>query len=271
MRTSVPGCTKSSTSLADVNTAAVTIVVPCFNEGTRIAGSLATLEAWFGPGLEILVIDDGSRDDTYEQAQLFAHARRNVRVHRLDRHRGKGAAIRAAIPLVRTDLVAYVDADLAFDRSSLEAVVRALDDADVAVGNRRHEGSYYLVPVRLFWFLYRRHLLGLLFNAAVRAIFGLHLRDTQCGLKGYRRPFLQRMAPALSVDGFAIDVEILVLTSTMGARLAEVPVQVRYESAKSSVSMAVSGWLMLSDLARIAVRRARGEYTRLSQVEVRHE
>lgn len=245
----------------------LTVVVPCFNEGSRIAVTLATLDSWYGATIEILVMDDGSRDDTCERAEHFAHGHPHVRVHRLARNRGKGAAIREAVPLVRTDEVVFVDADLAFDRGSIDRAVSGLQQAEMVIGNRRHDGSYYTVPVRLFGFLYRRHLAGLLFNAFVRRLAGIRLRDTQCGLKAYRRSCLQKIAPALSIDGFAIDVEILVMAGALNVRPAEVPVQVRYESARSSVSLIVSGWQMASDIVKITMRRARGYYAARAERE----
>jgi glycosyltransferase involved in cell wall biosynthesis len=238
----------------------VSFVLPCFNEGFRIASSLATLESWFGDSAEVLVIDDGSVDDTFDQAERYASRHAHVRVHRVPRHRGKGGAVRAAIPLVRADVVVFMDADLAFDRESVQRALDGLAAAEMVVGNRRHDASSYSVPVRLFGFLYRRHLVGLLFNAIVRAVVPVSLRDTQCGLKAFRRTCLDRIAPALSVEGFALDVEILLVAKALDVRLTEIPVDVRYESAKSSVKLLLSAWAMASDIARIAVRRARGRY-----------
>ncbi len=238
----------------------VSIVLPCFNEGSRIASTLATLQSWFDASTEILVVDDGSPDDTYAQAERYASGASNVRVHRAAEHRGKGHAIRAAIPLVRGDVVVFMDADLAFDRESAERAIDALASADIAIGNRRHDGSRYSVPVSVFGFLYRRHVAGLLFNAFVRALLQVGARDTQCGLKGFRRACLERMAPALSLDGFALDVEMLLVAKGLAATVREVPVNVRYESAKSSVTLALSTWSMASDIVRLALRRARGAY-----------
>lgn len=238
----------------------LTVVLPCFNEAARIEHSLAALESWFGAGAEILVVDDGSGDGTADRAERYARERGNVRVHRLPQHRGKGAALRAAIPLVQTGRVVFLDADLAFDRASVERAVDALADAEMAIGSRRHEHSYYTAPVRLFRFLYRRHVAGLLFNRFVRLATGLKFRDTQCGLKAFRRDALERIAPALTVEGFALDVEILLVATALGVRTVEVPVNVRYETPKSSVSLAVSGWPMVSDIVGMAVRAARGWY-----------
>lgn len=238
----------------------LSIVLPCFNEGPRLASSLATLDAWFGGEAEIVVVDDGSGDDTAGEAERFAARQALVRVHRMPANRGKGAALRSGMRLARGERIVLLDADLAFDRDSVARAVAALDDAEMAIGNRRHEGSHYSVPVRLFGFLYRRHLVGLLFNAFVRTVVGMPFRDTQCGLKAFRRACLDRIAPALTIDGFALDVEILLVATALGVRPAEVPVQVRYQSARSSVTLAVSGWAMARDILGIALRRARGFY-----------
>ena len=116
------------------------------------------------------------------------------------------------------------------------------------------------MPVRLFGFLYRRHLVGLTFNALVRTAFGLPYRDTQCGLKAFRRGALERLGRSLTIDGFAIDVEILLVARALGLRVTEVPVVVTYESAASSVRLIRSAAAMSSDLLRMLMRRVTGRY-----------
>jgi dolichyl-phosphate beta-glucosyltransferase len=237
-----------------------TIVLPCFNEESRIVESLATLDRWFGSSPEILVVDDGSADETARRAEEFSATHSNVHVHRLP-HAGKGRAIRSGFTRARSDLVLLTDADLAYDRDSIDRVLSALSSVDMAVGNRRHDRSRYSVPVNLFGFLYRRHLVGLAFNAFVRVLLQVGLRDTQCGLKGFRRKALERMAGSLSADGFTIDIELLLVARALGLTLAEVPVSVTYYSAKSSVKLVRSGASMASEVLRIAARRALGFYS----------
>jgi glycosyltransferase involved in cell wall biosynthesis len=237
------------------------IVLPCFNEASRITGSLATLDRWFGSAAEVLVVDDGSSDDTARRAEAFASTHANVHLHRLTGHSGKGKAIRTAIPLAHCDLVLVMDADLAYDRECINRVLDALATADMVAGNRRHAGSRYSVPVNLFGFLYRRHLIGLVFNAFVRTLLQLGMRDTQCGLKGFRREALERVAGSLTADGFAIDVEMLLVARALGLRLSEIPVHVTYHSAKSSVKLVRSGASMAAEVLKIASRRALGLYS----------
>ncbi len=240
----------------------LTVVLPCYNEEARITRSLTTLDRWFGSTIEVLVVDDGSSDGTLERVRTFADAHSNVRAHRISANHGKGFAVRTALALTRTQRVVVMDADLAFDRASVVRVADALDSFDMAVGNRRHHDSYYAAPVRLFGFLYRRHLVGLAFNLFVRMLLQVGLPDTQCGLKGYRRASLERVAAALTIDGFATDVEILVVARALGLRMVDVPVCVTYESARSSVNLIRSGIAMGSDVIRIAVQRLTGTYSR---------
>lgn len=243
-----------------MNAPPLSIIVPCFNEAARIEASLASLTQWFGTGIEIVVIDDGSRDGSAERAEAFGAAHPHVRVARMPANRGKGAAVREAASLVRGENVVLVDADLSYSRSSIARAIEALGEADFVAGNRRHRESTYEVPVRLFGFLYRRHLVGLTFNLLVRTMLRLDARDTQCGLKAFRRDALRRIVPSLTTDGFAQDVEMLLVARGLGLRLATVPVTVTYESAASSVRLARSAAVMAGSILRLALRQAAGLY-----------
>jgi len=240
----------------------LTIVLPCYNEADGIVQSLTALRTWFPREAQILVMDDGSTDGTADLARRHAESQADARVHVHVRPQngGKGASIRAAIGLATGEHIVFVDADLAFGRDSIAAVLQGLDAGDIAIGNRRHVASRYSVPVRLFGFLYRRHLVGLTFNALVRTAFGLPYRDTQCGLKAFRRHAFERLGSSLTIDGFAIDVEILLVANALGLRVIEVPVVVTYESAASSVRLIRSAAAMSADLLRMMGRRAAGRY-----------
>lgn len=206
----------------------LSIVVPCFNEESRIVASLSELVSWFDERAEILAVDDGSGDRTFELVQRLGEAHPNVRAYRLPHNHGKGGAARAGLAMARGARVVLLDADLAFDRASVRAVVDALDGSEMAIGNRRHDASRYTVPVRLFGFLYLRHLVGLAFNAFVRGMLQIGFRDTQCGLKGFRREALRQILPSLTTNGFALDVEILLVARALPLHIVEVPVMVTY-------------------------------------------
>jgi dolichyl-phosphate beta-glucosyltransferase len=239
----------------------VTFVVPCFEEAAIVSETLRQLTAWF-PEARIIVVDDGSRDETAAVAEAFAreHAATDVLV--LPENRGKGGAVAAAAGSVRGDRVVIVDADLAYRQDALRRAAAALDDADMAVGNRRHAESTYTVPVRLFGFLYRRHVLGWVFNRLIRLTLGLNVRDTQCGLKAFRSETFRRLMPQVRTSRFAFDLEVWLLARAFGLRVTEIPVDVRYESARSSVRLLRDGSRMAADVVALLGRRLRGAYRR---------
>lgn len=241
-------------------TPVLTVIVPCFNEAARMQTTLTTLTDWFGPGVQIVVVDDGSTDGTLQAATEFAATHAHVDVIHLEHNRGKGAAIRASTPAIRADRLILIDADLAFDRASMARAVEALAAADLVTGDRRDVVSTYIVPVHLFGFLYRRHIAGIAFNAFVRTLLPLRIRDTQCGLKAFRRDAWMRIAERLTVTGFAQDVEMLLIARALGLRHVTVPVQVTYTSAASSVRLFRSAVAMTADLFTVAWRLARGRY-----------
>jgi glycosyltransferase involved in cell wall biosynthesis len=239
----------------------ISIVLPCFNEARLLHTSLASLTSRFpGTETEFLVVDDGSEDGTCDIGRGFAQGDSRVRVYRLETNQGKGAAVVAAAKVVRGDLVAVIDADLSCDHASLVRALATLEQADLVIGNRRNPASRYGVPVHLFGFLYRRHLLGGLFNLFVRLLLPVDWLDTQCGLKTFRREAFQRVMAAVRTSGFAFDIELLVLAKALGLRVADVPVYVMFESSRTSVRLLRDGAQMLRDVLMIAGHRWRGGY-----------
>jgi glycosyltransferase involved in cell wall biosynthesis len=237
----------------------VTLVVPCFEEAPIVTETLERLAAWF-PEAQLVVVDDGSRDATAAHARAFAGRHPATDVIVLPQNQGKGRAVAAACAAVRGARVVIVDADLAYGEASIRRVVAALDRGDMATGNRRHADSAYTVPVRLFGFLYRRHVLGWIFNRAVRILLGLDQRDTQCGLKGFRADAFRRIVPRVRTSRFAFDLEIWLLARAEGLAVIEVPVEVRYESGRSSVRLVRDGARMAADVAALTLRRLAGGY-----------
>ena len=235
------------------------IVVPCFNEAAVIAQSLARLREWF-PAASVLVMDDGSSDDTASRAAAVAENDAGVRVCRLASNGGKGHAVASAVAAVAGRAVVIVDADLAYGRESIQRAMSALDRCDVVIGNRRHVDSTYRVPVRLFGFLYRRHALGIVFNRVVRTALGLNERDTQCGLKAFRGHAFNDVMTRLRTKGFAFDLDVLLLAKARRFTIEEIPVDVTIDSGRSSVRLARDGAIALKEVMSLALHRLRGRY-----------
>ncbi len=226
---------------------ALTVILPCYNEAERLP---ATLEAYLArlphtPGeVEVLVVDDGSTDATLVVADAAAGGDPRVRVLRGWPNRGKGFAVRTGMLAAEGALVVFTDADGSYGPSDVDRVIGALADAPVAIGSRDlgAAGGNLI-----------RSVASLAFNRAMRVVLGLPFRDTQCGLKGFRREAAQAVFGRARVDGFAFDAEALLLARWLGLAVAEVPVRA-YERAGSKVRLLLDGRRMLTEVWTI--RRA---------------
>jgi dolichyl-phosphate beta-glucosyltransferase len=232
---------------------AVTIVLPCYQEAERLPAALDRYLAHFSAGrlgVEVLVVDDGSTDHTLAAAEAIAARDRRVRVLRCPTHRGKGFAVRTGMLAGRGDRLVFTDADGSYDPDQVERVLHALDGAPVAIGRRGELETSG--PVL-------RRLASRVFNQAMRRLLGLPFRDTQCGLKGFRREAATELFGRTRVDGFAFDAEVLFLARRLGLTVAEVPVSPEMR-AGSKVRLAVDALRMLRDTWRVRRAAASGAY-----------
>ncbi|HBF35143.1 TPA: glycosyl transferase [Candidatus Sumerlaeota bacterium] len=223
-----------------------TLVIPAYNEETRLGETLQTILAYVqehGLSVEILVVNDGSTDGT---ASLVREQFPQVRLEENPGNRGKGYSVRAGMLTAHGKWVLFSDADLSTPIDELPKFEAALrDGADVVIGSRVLRGS--VLEVRQPWW---RELSGRTFNLLVRLFSALPYHDTQCGFKAYQRDAAQRIAQAQQLTGWAFDVEQLVLAKKMSLRVTEVPVR-WINSAASRVNMLRDAPRMLRDVIKI--------------------
>ena len=230
----------------------LSVVIPAYNEGERIGDTVdkmrAVLEPVVGVGeLELLVVDDGSSDNTVAVAE-----RSGARVLVQPENRGKGAAVRAGIVAASGRSVVFTDADLAYPPDTVLQILAELDQGwDVVVGSRRHQETTTLVKAR--WV---RELGGRLVNWLTHLVLLGHFRDTQCGIKGFRGDIGRAIFERCQIDGFAFDIEIFLISEQDRLSLTEVPVSVENRQA-SSVRLVGDTLKLLKDL--FIVRRAAGK------------
>jgi glycosyltransferase involved in cell wall biosynthesis len=201
--------------------------------------------------MEVIVVDDGSEDATSEIAR---QAGADV-VIRIEHNKGKGAAIRAGVQEASGSVVAFTDADLAYNpRQVLKLVTLVESGYDMVVGSRQHVETKNLVRAGRF-----REIGGRLINIATSGLLLGHYRDTQCGLKAFKSQVAKSLFAAGTLDGFSFDVELFHLAERWNLSLMEVPVEVE-NSQRSSVSAFRDGVFLLLDLIRIRQRARRGAY-----------
>jgi glycosyltransferase involved in cell wall biosynthesis len=235
----------------------VSVVIPALNEAGRLPRTLGQIRSFLdarGEAYEIVVVDDGSTDDTAEQARSAGGPR--ARVVRNDGNRGKGFSVRRGMLLAQGARRLMSDADLSTPIDELPRLEACLAQGfDVAVASRAAAGARIEVHQPRY-----RESLGRAFNALVRALVVPEIRDTQCGFKLFSGPAAEDVFRRSRNDGFAFDVEVLFLARRLGYRVAEIPVTWRNDAA-SRVGF-VSGFLAFLDVVRIRVDAWTGQYDR---------
>ncbi len=231
------------------------MVVPAYNEAVRLPGYLKDIQAYFegrDESYEVIVVDDGSRDNTAERVREVAAGRPGVIVHALAQNRGKGHAVRAGMARAVGALRLMTDADGATpiaEVARLEAAIAA--GADIAVGSRVLQDPTVARQVRT-----HRMLSGHVFNFLVRRLGVVGVVDTQCGFKLFRGEVAAALFPRLDTDGFGFDVELLLLAQRRGYRVAEVPVNWA-DQPGSKVGVLRDGPRMLREVLAARRRLAR--------------
>lgn len=226
--------------------------MPCFNEAMRLPASLEQAEAYLqlqGTAFELLLVDDGSSDTTAELIRKAASANEHVQAVVLATNRGKGRAVAEGVARSRGGLVLISDADFSApiqEMPKLEAAIAA--GADVAIGSRAKRGAREVDQP-----LHRR-LMGKSFNLLVQGLLLPGIWDTQCGFKLFRGNVARELFGRLRTDGFAYDVEILLLARRSGYRISEVPVR-WINSSTTRVQTVRHSREMLSDVLHIRLGR----------------
>jgi glycosyltransferase involved in cell wall biosynthesis len=206
----------------------LSIVIPAYDEAGRIGPSLTAILDYLKAGDrhgEVLVVDDGSTDDTVTVVEGFtaryARAGAELRVLRNPGNRGKGYSIRHGMLSAGGEVVLFTDADLSAPITEAERLLRPIEagDCDITLGSRAlgyDQIKVHQSPLR--------ELVGRTFNLLMRLITGLPFRDTQCGFKAFRRAAVRPVFTRQQIEGFGFDAEVLYIARKLGLRLREVPV-----------------------------------------------
>jgi len=172
---------------------------------------------------EVIVVDDGSVDDTFDKASSVAAIDSNVKVLRYANNSGKGHALKYGFASAEGDLVLFLDADSDLPPAQIPRFLDYLQngDSDVIIGSKRHPQSNIRYPMS-------RRLLSRGYSVVVACLFGLRVADTQTGIKLFRRRVLDETFPRVKVKRYAFDLEILANACRLGYRIQEVPVDLKY-------------------------------------------
>ena len=234
------------------------IVVPAYNERARI---LPTLEAVIaavrshGWSAEVIVVNDGSTDETASLVKNFALTAPEVRLMENPGNRGKGYSVRSGLLHALGEIVMFTDADLSAPIDEAQRLFDAIAaGADIAIGSRWLATSRQTHRQPLY-----RQLFGRCFNMLTRAVMGLPYADTQCGFKAFTRQAAQTVFQLQTIERWGFDPEILFIARKRGFRVQEVPVSWAHD-ARSRISYLRDGLQMLKELAIVRWNALIGRY-----------
>jgi glycosyltransferase involved in cell wall biosynthesis len=239
----------------------LSIIVPAYNEAARLRTTLPKILEYLSASAvesELIVVDDGSTDNTAATARDVLSSAQRVRTSVLSyqSNLGKGRAVRLGLLASRGEVALFSDADLSTPITETQKLVEPIlrGECDIAFGSRALDRA--LIGVHQPW---RREQGGRIFNIVVRLATGLPFWDTQCGFKAFRMELCRPIIEGATVDRFGFDVELLYIAYRAGLRLREVPV--RWDHCEGSkVNVASDSVKMLGEVALIRQQARRGIY-----------
>ena len=247
----------------------LSIVIPAYNEEGRLGRALSRIREYFAgrsvpPGvapeislnqLEILIVDDGSKDGTARIAEEWAQEMPGLRLVSNRENRGKGYSVRHGMLEARGRLALFTDADLSSPIEEIEKLLAAIAAGnDIAIGSRALDRSLISIHQSR-----HRELGGIVFNGLVRVVTGLPFHDTQCGFKLFRREPARIIFEQQRIKRFGFDPEILFLAKRHNLRIAEVPVRWAHDPA-TKVQVLRDSLMMFRELVAIRTNWLLGRY-----------
>ena len=210
-------------------TVEISVIIPAYNEEGKIGKTIREVRKLFnnlGIEHEIIVVDDGSTDNTFKEATSERFD--NVKVVGYKQNKGKGYAIRYGLRFASKQLVTFLDADMELDPKQISVLIEYMkkSGADVVVGSKRHPLS------KIEYYPFVRKFLSKVYNSFLRLVLHINVRDTQAGFKLIKREVLERIVPLMKIKRFAFDVELLAYARVFGYKIVEAPIVLKFSRKK---------------------------------------
>ena len=216
-----------------MNDKTISVIVPAYKQEKTIAKDLKRIHevlAKLRYPTELICIVDGFVDNTFKEAQKAAKKLANTKVYGYATNKGKGYAVRFGMAKSEGTIIAFIDSGMDIEPNGLSMLLEHFEwyDADIIVGSKRHPASKVSYP-------WQRSVLSFGYQWLNRILFGLRVRDTQVGLKFFKRSVLEKVLPRLLVKRFAFDVEMLAVANYLGfTRIYEAPIELKLDFGKGS-------------------------------------
>ena len=234
-------------------------IIPAYNESSRLRPTLDEVLRYSQQrnwDAEILVVDDGSRDDTAQIVRAYGKAHPQILLVENPGNRGKGFSVRNGMLHAQGDICLFTDADLSSPMTEAQKLLDAIAaGADIAIGSRWLRSELQIERQPIY-----RQAFGRIFNLVLRVFLGMNYADTQCGFKAFRREAAQRIFPLQKIERWGFDPEILFLARRMGFSVKEVPV-IWAHSEGTRLHPFRDGVRMFLDVLRVRWNAVTGAYS----------
>ena len=237
----------------------LSIIIPAYNEASRLPQTLEQIfaflekEKYFS---EVIVVENGSSDNTFSLAQELTAKYPNLRVLH-NEEAGKGLAVRRGMLESEGEYRIFCDADLSMPIAEISRFIPPNLDTDIVIASREVKGAIrYDEPSY-------RHFTGRIFNLLIRILALPNIHDTQCGFKGFRADIAEEIFQYQSIEGWAFDAEILFIAKMRGYKITELPIPWYYND-ESKISVLRDSFRMFFDLLKIRKNARKGLYNRTS-------
>lgn len=237
----------------------LTVVIPAYNEADHIRTTLGVIASsieQFADSYEIIVVDDGSTDDTAAEIRLAAGDNTHIRPVCSELNGGKGSALKIGVLAAANEgYLAFLDADLDLHPDHLSSFYRILkaQQADAVIGSKMHPDSNLDYPKSRRW-------ISTCYYLVLKLLFGLSVHDTQTGVKLFRSEAIHAVMPYILVKRFAYDIEVLALLNRRKARIVEAPIELHFQRGAAwnrirLKDLVQTGWDTLTVFYRLYILR----------------
>ena len=235
-------------------------IIPAYNEGARLGSTLDRVLDYIrarGWDAEVVVVNDGSRDQTADLVRASAQEQPELRLIENPGNRGKGYSVRNGMFNARGEVLVFSDADLSSPIEEANKLFAAIDaGADIAIGSRWLQPEMQTHRQSLL-----RQFYGRIFNLALRVLLGLNFKDTQCGFKAFTRSAAHAIFPLQRIERWGFDPELLYLARRAGLKVQEVPVAWAHVEG-TRLSPLRDGLRMFGEVLKIRLNSLTGKYSR---------
>ena len=223
----------------------ISIIIPAYKQEKTIKKDLKSVDKILQKGLpknmkyEIICVLDGILDNSLSEVKKLKN--KKIKIYFYKKNHGKGHAVRFGMRRAKGNLISFLDAGMDISPNGIMMLLAHMQwyDADIIVGSKRHPVSHVNYPPL-------RHVLSIGYHWGVKLLFGLPLRDTQSGIKIFKKKVIKKLLPRLVVNRYAMDIEMLAVAKHLGfERIFEAPIEVEFDSKTSKIK-----WHTIFEMAK---------------------